>query len=532
MRRLVVTGRSEVAHRALPLTRRQLGALTAVAAGGVMIGLGSTTTVAPSCHSEPAAGKHQFRALWIASVVNIDWPSTTGLPAQQQHVELTGWFDLAVRLRLNAVIVQVRPSADALWPSRHEPWSQYLTGRQGVDPGYDPLAFAVAEAHQRNLELHAWFNPYRVSMQSDPEQLVPEHPARRHPDWVFTYGSKLYYNPGIPDVRQFVEDAILDAVTRYDIDGVHFDDYFYPYPIADQVLPDADTFARYRTMFDSVTDWRRDNVNKFVSEMGQRVHRTKPWVKFGISPFGIWRNRTSDPRGSDTDGLQSYDSISADSRLWVENGWVDYIIPQLYWNIGQPMADYAKLVPWWNAQVLGTAVQLYIGEATYKVGTAGAWNNPAELTSHLAFDRNHSGVTGNAYYSARSVRTDALGAMSRLVAEHYRHPAITPPMDHLWRDRPLVHAPALTGARRTDAGVELRWEPPGAHSPTSYAVYRFDGQTHAQGCDFAEPTHLLATVRDRWFLDATAVAGRTYTYSVTALDRLSAESEPAPHRVV
>lgn len=514
----------------IALTRRQLGVLTAVAAGGAMVG--PSGAAAPGRGTDPATRKHQFRALWIASVANIDWPSTTGLAAEQQRAELVGWFDMAVRLRLNAVIVQVRPTADALWPSRFEPWSQYLTGRQGIDPGYDPLAFAVAEAHKRNLELHGWFNPYRVSMQADPAQLVPEHPARRNPGWVFVYGAKLYYNPGIPEVRRFVQDAILDAVTGYDIDGVHFDDYFYPYPVTDQVVPDAGTFAKYGTAFNSVEDWRRDNVNKLISEMGQRVKHVKPWVKFGVSPFGIWRNRSTDPRGSDTNGLQSYDAISADTRLWVENGWIDYIVPQLYWHIGQPVADYAKLVPWWNEQVVGTDVQLYIGEATYKVGTPGAWSNPAELSAHLNLDRGYSQVTGNAYFSARSVRTDALGAMSQLVAEHYRHPAITPPMDHLWRERPPVPAPTRTNTSRTGAGVELRWELENTGGPNSYAVYRLDGQPQTHDCDVAATTHLLATVRDRWFLDTTAIADRPYTYYVTALDRLSAESEPTPFPVV
>lgn len=509
------------------LTRRQLGALSAVAAGGAVTGLAGDGA-APACRPAPVAGKHQFRAMWIATVANIDWPSDTGLAAEQQRAELIGWFDLAVRLRLNAVILQVRPSADALWPSRLEPWSQYLTGRQGVAPGYDPLAFAVVEAHQRNLELHAWFNPYRVSMQADPGRLAPEHPARRHPDWVFSYGSKLYYNPGIPEVRGFVQDAVLDAVTRYDIDGVHFDDYFYPYPVQGQVLPDADTFARYGAGFPSVPDWRRDNVNKLVDEVGHRVHRAKPWVKFGISPFGIWRNRSADPRGSDTGAFQSYDGLCADTRLWVENGWVDYVAPQLYWPIGQPEADYARLVRWWNDQVHRTDVQLYIGEATYKVGRSGAWRNPAELSSHLSFDRGCPGVTGNIYFSAQNVRTDALGAMSRLAAQHYQHPAITPPMSHLWRDRPPVQAPVLNQVARTGAGIELRWGPAGGHGPTSYAVYRLDGQAHPQDCDFADATHLLATLRDRSFTDMTAVPGRSYTYFVTALDRLSAESRPAP----
>ncbi|MGI8648111.1 MAG: glycosyl hydrolase [Acidimicrobiales bacterium] len=509
----------------LNLTRRQLGTLTAVAASGVALGL-PETAVAQSGYRPDLAAKHQFRALWIATVSNIDWPSAAGLSAQQQRTELISWLDLAVRLRLNAVFLHVRPTADAFWPSRYEPWSQYLTGKQGVNPGYDPLAFAVAEAHKRNLELHAWFNPYHLSKQTHLGQLASEHPARQHPDWVFAYGPELYYNPGIPEVRRFVENAILDALSGHDVDGVHFDDYFYPYPIAGQVVPDVDTFAKYGAEFDSVQDWRRDNINKLVVEIGQRVRRAKPWVKFGISPFGIWRNRATDPRGSDTKGLQSYDEIYADTRLWVESGWVDYIVPQLYWNIGWPLADYAKLVPWWSEQVRGTDVQLYLGEAAYRVGERGAWSNPAELSSHLTLNRNYPEVTGNVYFSAKSLRADTLGATSQLVAEHYRHPAITPPMDHLWHNRPRVQAPMLVRARRTGGGVELRWESGGVHLPTSYAVYRFDGQARVQDCDFADATHLLATIRNQWFTDATAAAGRSYTYHVTALDRLSAESEP------
>jgi uncharacterized lipoprotein YddW (UPF0748 family) len=329
----------------------------------------------------PATPKRQFRAMWIASVVNIDWPSATGLSETALKAEFDQWLDLARRLNFNAVVVQVRPTADAFWPSPYEPWSQYLTGVPGQDPGWDPLGFMVAEAHKYNLEFHAWFNPYRVSMPSpaagpDINKLAPGAPARAHPDWVLPYpvgtaASRLYYNPGLPEVRQFVEDAILDAVNRYDIDGVHFDDYFYPYPAAGQDFGDDATYAQHGAGFASKADWRRHNIDLLVQEMGQRVHAAKPWVKFGVSPFGIWRNVAADPLGSDTFGTQSYDANFADTRKWVKNGWLDYITPQVYWNIGLPVADYAKLVPWWADVVAGTKVQLYIGQADYKVAAAG-----------------------------------------------------------------------------------------------------------------------------------------------------------------
>lgn len=512
-----------------PLTRRQFGYLSAGAAVALLPpGDGSST--GPTVY----APKHQLRAMWIASVVNIDWPSTTGLSAAQQQSELRGWLDLAVQRRLNTVMLQIRPTADAFWPSPLEPWSQYLTGKQGGDPGYDPLAFAVAEAHSRGLELHAWFNPYRVSMQTDLNQLLPSHPARRHPEWTFVYGPKLYYNPGIPAVRAFVQDAIMDAVQRYDLDGVHFDDYFYPYPIAGQTVPDAETFATYGKGFDSIEDWRRDNINRLVLEIGTRIHTAKLWVKFGISPFAIWRNKSADPLGSDTNGLQSYDAISADTRLWVRNGWLDYINPQVYWYLGFAIADYAKLVPWWASQVAGTNCQLYVGEATYRVGSTGPWLDPAELSKHLTFDRDFPQVRGNVYFSAKDVRDDKLGATSRLVADHYQRPALTPPMPHLRRGRPAP-VPPVVSAHRTGSGATLAIRAAGWDAglrPRSYAVYRFDGIGWHGRAEFSDASHLIAVVpaagRQQSYVDTTAATGRTYTYFVSAVDRLSAESTPIP----
>jgi uncharacterized lipoprotein YddW (UPF0748 family) len=365
-----------------------------------------------------ACDSGETRAAWIATVENIDWPSEPGLRVADQQREYRALLDDVQRYGLNTVIVQVRPTADALWPSPYEPWSHWLTGEQGKDPGYDTLAFLLEEAHARGLRFHAWFNPFRVSKQADPAQLVPEHPARQHPDRVFGYGGQLYYDPGEPAVRELVTDVVLDVAQRYPVDGVHFDDYFYPYPVDGEQIPDAETFAAYGAGFSDVADWRRHNVDELVKGVSERLAGLKRDVDFGISPFGIWRNRAADPRGSATTGTQSYDTTYADSYTWVREGWVDYIVPQIYWEIGHPSADYAALVPWWAEAVAGTRVQLYIGQAAYKVGGSSAWGD-GELTAHLTLDREHPEVRGDVYFSARSLSTNAAAAMQRVRADHY-----------------------------------------------------------------------------------------------------------------
>ncbi|MFC5234860.1 glycoside hydrolase family 10 protein [Pseudonocardia zijingensis] len=369
-----------------------------------------------------AAG--ETRAAWIATVQTIDWPSRPGLAVADQQREYRELLDDVRGHGLNTVFVQVRPTADALWPSPYEPWSHWLTGEQGKDPGYDPLAFLVEEAHARGLAFHAWFNPFRVSRQADPAQLVPEHPARVHPDWVFSYGGQLYYDPGVPAVREFVTDVVADVAERYPVDGIHFDDYFYPYPAGGEQIPDAATHAAHGAGFPDVGDWRRHNVDEFVEGVAARLAAVEPDLAFGVSPFGIWRNASQDPRGSATSGTQSYDTTFADSYRWVREGWVDYVVPQVYWEIGHPSADYAVLVPWWAQAVAGTGVELYIGQAAYKVGSSPAWDD-GELTEHIALDREHPEVRGAAYFSARSLVTNASAAMERVETDHYACPPTT-----------------------------------------------------------------------------------------------------------
>ncbi len=389
---------------------------------GLRAGAGTAAGTAPEEPASPAA-RSGFRGVWIATVLNRDWPSRTGLTADAQRAELLAHLDTAVECRLNAVVLQVRPAADALWPSPYEPWTEFLTGTQGRDPGWDPLGTAVEEAHARGLELHAWFNPYRVANHTDPTRLVAGHPARLHPEWVLPYGGKLYYDPGLPEVRRFTQDAMLDAVRRYDIDAVHWDDYFYPYPVAGEEFADDETYARYGADFPDRASWRRNNTDLLVSEMAVRIKAVKPHVAFGVSPFGVWRNIAEDPEGSDTRaGVATYDDLYADTRKWIREGWIDYVVPQLYWHVGLPAADYATLLPWWDEVVRGTGVGLYIGEALYKAGDPAqpaAWQDPGELSRHLELAAACPAVGGHCFFAALDVAKDPIGAMATVVADHY-----------------------------------------------------------------------------------------------------------------
>ncbi|WP_446665054.1 glycoside hydrolase family 10 protein [Flexivirga sp. B27] len=477
--------------------------------------------------TDPTMPKHELRSMWLSVVANIDWPSKPGLTADQQKSELIAWLDLAQQQRHNVVVLQVRPTADALWPSRYEPWSAWLTGEQGKAPGYDPLGFAVEEAHKRNLELHAWFNPFRAAMTEDPSTLIPSHPARRHPDWVLPYGGKLYYNPGLPEVRRFVVNAIMDAVRRYDIDAVHFDDYFYPYPVEGKIFHDEDQYAKYGRGR-SLDDWRRSNIDDLMVTLGRRIKRAKPLCQFGVSPFAVWRNKATDPTGSDTTaGAETYDDLYADTRGWVKKGWIDYICPQIYWSIGFAPADYAKLVPWWSDVVRGTPVHLYIGQATYKVNTNGAvdphWLNPEELSSHLEFNAKYPQVQGNIYFSAVPVRADELGATTLLNETWYSRPALLPTSPWLKRRPPS----RVSDLRRH--GDELRWRT-GSRDTSHFAIYRIpvEGKhSHAKSRDLADARHLAAVIpadpRHNTWTDRSG-SSHNQVYVVSAVDGAGNES--------
>lgn len=477
------------------------------------------------CLTREFAAPRELRGMWLTTVRNTDWPSKPGLTPEQVKAEYVAWLDFAVKLNHNAIFVHVRPSGDAFWPSAYAPWSYWLTGsKDGADPGWDPMAFMVAEAHARNLEFHAWFNPYKAAQEGDVAQLAANHPLRQHPEWAVGFpasGSsrRLYYNPGIPDARAYVENSILEAVTRYDLDAVHFDDFFYPYPEKGQDFPDAAAFAQYGAGM-SKADWRRHNVDTFVKNMSERIRAAKPTVKFGISPFGIWRNSDTDPAGSATRGLESYDAIYADTRKWVKEGWLDYIVPQLYWHIGFAIADYAVLLPWWSKLVEGTKTQLYIGMADYRVGQAGAWKDPTVLTRQLALNDKY-GVHGTIHFNAKSVRADRLGATTRYRTAHYATPALIPVTARL--AQPAPQAPSDVLVRRTQRSATVTWSKPSTGAaPARYVVYRADS--------LSTPARLMAVVRatgtsSQSWLDTSAGFAEA-NYCVTALDRNWAESGP------
>lgn len=346
------------------------------------------------------AAEKEMRAAWVSSVYNLDWPKTKNNPTKQKS-ELIQLMDKLKGCGINTIVLQVRPESDALYKSSINPWSKYLTGTQGKNPGYDPLEFAVKEAHKRGMDIHAWFNPYRVtSSGTNLNSLVSSHPARKNPDWVIKYNNKMYYDPGNPEVVDYLVKTIKEVVDNYDIDGVHFDDYFYP----SSSFPDNTSYSKYGKG-QNKDNWRRENVNTLLRRV-KSVVNSKPGCEFGVSPFGIWRNKsTSCPDGSETSGSQSYTNMYADSRTWIRKGYVDYIVPQIYWPIGLKAADYSKLVKWWANEVEGYDVDLYIGQGIYKQGqeSYGGQNIAKEIKNQININKKYSTVKGSMYFSAKDI---------------------------------------------------------------------------------------------------------------------------------
>ncbi|MBW5446270.1 family 10 glycosylhydrolase [Cohnella sp. CFH 77786] len=360
---------------------------------------------------------HEIKGAWVSTVYNLDWPSANSYGnSDRQKEEYAALLDDLQGMGLNAVYVQVRPNADALYPTKLAPWSQYLTGVQGQDPGYDPLSYMLEETHRRGMEFHAWFNPFRAGTDASTAALAPEHVALAHPDWIVNAGGKLYVNPGIPAARQHIIDVIMEVVKRYPIDGVHLDDYFYPEGVE---FDDEAAFRAYNPkQLDDKGEWRRDNINDFIKKLGQSIHAAKPRLSFGISPFGVWRNRDDDPTGSDTRaGITAYDDMYADVRTWIRGNWIDYVMPQIYWSIGYSPARYETLVEWWAREVDGSKVKLYIGHAPYKLGTEEAgWQSADEIVAQLKYNEAFPQVRGDVFFSAKDLRRNPLNVVPALRA--------------------------------------------------------------------------------------------------------------------
>ena len=348
-----------------------------------------------------------FRGAWIATVANIDWPSKAAVGKDSlQKAEMTWILDSLESIGINAIIFQVRPTADALYISELEPASHWLAGKQGDSLTWDPLEWTIEEAHKRKMEVHVWLNPYRVNLATmDTSLLAAEHIFRRHPEWFWEYNKQWYFDPGQPITREWICTVVSDIVERYDIQAIHMDDYFYPYPAGRLELPDKETFARYPRGFTDIKDWRRDNVNLAIQAISETIRECKDSVEFGISPFGVWRNADVDSTGSKTQaGITNYDDLYADIRLWIQEGWIDYVLPQLYWEIGKKVADYEILAHWWANEVRGTNCRLYIGMAPYKLEGASSktpWGVGNEISRQMHLNRTIPEITGECFYSTR-----------------------------------------------------------------------------------------------------------------------------------
>ncbi len=477
--------------------------------------------------------KREFRAVWVATVANIDWPSKPGLSTDQQKKEAIAILDMHAKNRMNAIIMQIRPASDAFYPSELEPWSRYLTGTPGKAPSpfYDPLRFWIEECHQRNMEFHAWLNPFRVAQDAS-QPLASSHIAFQHPDWIVNYGGKLYFDPGLPQTREFVVKVVTDIVARYDVDAIHFDDYFYPYPLKDE-FPDTNSFDQFNRGFQASqkADWRRDNVDIIIKMLSESIKKTKPWVKFGISPFGVWRNKADDPDGSQTTaGTTNYDHLYADILKWQKNGWIDYCLPQLYWQIGNSSVDFLTLSQWWAEHAYNRA--MYIGHAVYKLdanSTIPEWRDQNQLVRQIETIRQIPQLGGSAFYSSVHFKRDLFGFEKSLQKKLYKYPALVPAMP--WIDNKAPQAPIKFRKR----GHRLMWKETKTENEMdkamNYVVYlNLEGQKF----DAKNPENIFTITRDKniVFKPNSRKLQRKYEVRISALDRLHNESEITKVKVI
>ncbi len=478
-----------------------------------------------------AQPKRELRAVWIAHVNNIDFPSAANLTEAQQKAEFINIVDDFKRNGINAAIVQIRTNCDAAYPSTIEPWSAFWTGRQGNGPTYDPLAFMIAECRKRGIEFHAWFNPYRAAP-SATTFAAPNHVRTLRPEWILAYNGMQILDPALPDVRNYVTRVVMDVVRRYDIDAVHFDDYFYPYPVVGVTLNDDNSFTNHARGFTDRAEWRRDNINLLIKMVNDSIKAVKPYVKFGISPFGIWKNRSaSQPDGSDTRGLEAFHSIFADSRKWVQEGWIDYIAPQLYWSIGFSVADFSVLTAWWANNLGARNRHLYIGHGAYRInngGTDANWTSPSQMPAQIRLTRNTPSVVGSIFYNTTTFRRNTLGFNDSLMQNLYRTTALVPTMN--WLDTLAPPPPTALTAERRNNTVQLQWNAPTTGTSELekvryFVVYRFSNNetinlTNAAAIR-ALITDNITTYTDSLGTNNTNVR---FQYVVTAVDRLHNES--------
>ena len=470
--------------------------------------------------------KREFRGVWIHVVGETQYRDMSTYEMQWYLIDL---LDKLQAMNFNAVIFQVRPAADAFYPSKLEPWSRYLTGKQGVAPNpyFDPMYFMIEECHKRNMEFHAWINPYRVIL-SNNDALGASHIYHKHPDRFIKYGSQMYFDPGIPQNRDFICKVVKDIVKRYDVDAIHMDDYFYPYPVAGQKFNDDNSFKKYAKKQgfspNQRDDWRRDNVNRLIEKMNKTIKKEKSWVRFGVSPFGIYRNKkdTPDGSGSDTKGLQSYAELYTDVKLWVENGWIDYNVPQIYWEIGHQLADYETLVKWWSQNNYGA--HLYIGQNVSNImNTPDLYHSSNnQLTRKMELERKTPAIYGNCFFHAYDLAKNLGGIADSLKTNYQRYPTLIPAYLHL-HDKAPKEVKSLKGVW-TKNGYMLKWKRNGniknPKTAQSFIIYCFE---RYEKPDLENASKIVKITRETEC--ALPYDGRTHIYVVTSVDRFYNESE-------
>tara|TARA_R110000868_G_scaffold14075_11_gene65775 strand:+ start:2834 stop:4354 length:1521 start_codon:yes stop_codon:yes gene_type:complete len=402
--------------------------------------------------------EREFRGFWVATVVNIDWPKNSSDSIEKQKADYLKIIDFYDTLNFNAAIVQIRTAGDAFYTSDYAPWSEYLTGKEGIAPKNNEnlLEWMISETHKRGMEFHAWLNPYRATFDLDTLALSEKHDYYLHPDWMLKYGKKYYYNPGIPEVQEHLVSIIGEVVANYDIDAIHFDDYFYPYKIKDEVFQDSVTFSQFSLPKQSLDDWRRSNVDSLIQNTHQKIKQEKPWVQFGVSPFGVWKNKSTDARGSDTQaGQTTYEDLYADPLLWMQNKWIDYIIPQAYWSIDLSVASHKTILEWWAQNSNNT--NLYIGNGPYKIrnNSDTAWNKKKELPNQISLGRGNAIVQGNAFFSAKSLMRNNDDVVKILKRKYYKQIALPPISPISTHNKPIN--PSLKSQRINNTNTVLKF---------------------------------------------------------------------------
>ena len=493
----------------------------------LLLALFLATGVGAQIQQQSPYPKREFRGAWIQAVNG----QFRGIPTEKLKQTLIDQLNSLQGAGINAIIFQVRPEADALYASQLEPWSRFLTGVQGQAPSpyWAPMQFMIDECHKRGMEFHAWINPYRVKT-SLKSELAANHLYNIHPEWFVTYNNQLYFDPALPESRRHICMVVADIVSRYDVDAIHMDDYFYPYPAKGVDFPDDASFARYGGGFTNRADWRRSNVNILIQKIHETIRGLKPWVKFGISPFGIYRNEKNDPLGSKTNGLQNYDDLYADVLLWARNGWVDYNIPQIYWQIGHPAADYETLVKWWAKNTENRP--LFIGQSVMNTVQNADPKNPTinQLPRKMALERAYQTIGGSCQWPASAVVENAGKYRDALVQEYHKYPALVPVFDFM--DDKAPGKVRKVKKVWTEDGYMLFWTAPKAKDEmdraVQYVVYRFDGK---EKVNIDDASHIVAITRNNFYKLPYDDGKTKYRYVVTALDRLHNESKSVSKKV-